>query len=388
MSTATETDPILILLSTLTVGGSETKAIRLANALAARGHPVIVAYLNPPDVLRDQLDPAIRLVHLHRRGKFSVSALGRLARLARSEHVRAIVAMNLYPTLYAYLTSWFPGMHRFPLLAWVNTSEFGTRRERLQLHVYKPVLRRMHLTIFGAAEQRRLWAGQYRIDLPDETCTVLYNGVDASHFKRSAVEPIGKEHLPDTRLLVGTVGKMRPEKAHEQLVEAVAALRADGIDVGAVIVGDGPRREAVDAQIRQHGIERYVRIVGETSDVRPWLARMHAFVLSSVAVETFSNAALEAMAMECPIVSSRIGGMEEMLRFGGGLIYSPNAAGPLTQTLRQLLTDPALRDRLASEARHAVETHFGWERMVSSFEDLIARSAHGTGAVRQPLPLS
>ena len=84
-------------------------------------------------------------------------------------------------------------------------------------------------------------------------------------------------------------------------------------------MGDGPQRGEIDAEIDRLGLGAHVKVVGEVEDVRPWLAAMDVFVLSSTAVETFSNSVLEAMSMALPIVSSRIGGMSEMLQFGGGL---------------------------------------------------------------------
>jgi glycogen(starch) synthase len=90
-------------------------------------------------------------------------------------------------------------------------------------------------------------------------------------------------------------------------------------------------------------------------------------------VETFSNATLEAMAMGCPIVSARVGGMEEMLRWGGGLTYPPGDVAALTQSLCDLLNDPARLARMSSEARHAAVTHFSWSQMVTEMEACIQR---------------
>jgi glycosyltransferase involved in cell wall biosynthesis len=90
-------------------------------------------------------------------------------------------------------------------------------------------------------------------------------------------------------------------------------------------------------------------------------------VLPSVAVETFSNAALEAMAMSCPVVASQVGGMEEMLRFGGGVTYPPGDLQSLCDLLKPLVSDASARLALGKQAREAVESHFSFTRMLSEF---------------------
>ena len=64
--------PTLFFLSTLSVGGSEKKTIRIVNTLRRRGHDVHLAYLNRPETLLADIDPEVPLVCLDRRGKFFV----------------------------------------------------------------------------------------------------------------------------------------------------------------------------------------------------------------------------------------------------------------------------------------------------------------------------
>jgi glycosyltransferase involved in cell wall biosynthesis len=167
--------------------------------------------------------------------------------------------------------------------------------------------------------------------------------------------------------MLGTVGALRAEKAQVDLVRAVHELSSRGVDAGAIIVGDGPQRPDIEQEIRRLGVERQVRLVGEVRDVRPYLAAMDVFVLPSTAVETFSNAVLEAMAMSCPVVASRVGGMEEMLQYGGGRIYSPADVESLCDLLMPLIADGSARRQLGEQARQVVEQHFSFGQMLSDF---------------------
>jgi glycosyltransferase involved in cell wall biosynthesis len=117
-----------------------------------------------------------------------------------------------------------------------------------------------------------------------------------------------------------------------------------------------------------------VHLAGATRDVRPWLAMMDVFVLTSIGVETFSNAALEAMASGLPVVSSAVGGMQELVAFGGGVTYRPGDAKELADRLEDLLRDPGKRADMGRQARRATEEHFSWTGMVEAFSALLGRS--------------
>jgi L-malate glycosyltransferase len=357
---------IVFVVSSLGIGGSERKTVLLANALAAADREIAVAYLSPPESLRPLVHPAIAVLNLGRRGKFSIGALRRLAAIVRERRITTLVAVNLYPALYAVLARRLCRDTRVRAVVSVNTTEFGTYKERLQMYLYRYILRRADMIIFGAERQRRLWQQRYRLDhWPDRTLG-LYNGVDTTAFSRASVAPALPRELPG-RVMLGTVGAFRVEKMQGDLVRAVHRLAARGIDVEAVIVGDGPQRQEIEGEIRRLGVEQKVRLVGETQDVRPYLASMDIFVLTSVAVETFSNAVLEAMAMSCPVVVSRVGGIDEMLQFGGGMLYPPGDVQSLCERLIPLIASPRAREDLGRQARQAVEKHFSFEKMLSNF---------------------
>jgi glycosyltransferase involved in cell wall biosynthesis len=116
-----------------------------------------------------------------------------------------------------------------------------------------------------------------------------------------------------------------------------------------------------------------VTFAGVQWDVKPWLAMMDVFVLPSTNVETFSNAALEAMAMQKPVILSRLGGADEMIRNGvDGYVVDIGALSealpPLLHTLHE---DRMLRERLARSARERVEQRFSMEAMLERFSELI-----------------
>lgn len=364
----------VFVLSSLARGGSETKIVRLVNSLRARGVSTGVAYLNAPDDLRPELDPAVPLWHLGRRGKLSFAAIGALRSIVGSHKPSVLLAVNLYPALYIALA--VLGMTNRPrTVGLINTSEFRAGTE-WQTSFYRPLLRRFDRTVYGSESQRAYWHSVLRY--PSERSMVLYNGVDPAHFVPDETEV--RRHAERRRLgvpadgfVVGTVGRLAPEKNQAVLIDAVAELRRRGIEAFALFVGEGSLRGELERRAMALGIRQQAIFAGKMSDVRPALCAMDVFVLPSTQVETFSNAALEAMAMGRAVVLSEIGGATEMVRNGvdGFTLDRAQLDSTLAPLLADLHAQVELRQRIGRAARERVLREFSQSCMVAGYARLI-----------------
>ena len=365
----------LLLLSNLGFGGSERKSIPIANALLKAGHDIHLAYLNAPHTFRGRFAPGLPVVHLDRGGKFSFAALGRLKRYILDRQISHVACVNLYPLLYAQAIAWQLGK-RAPLVSvLINTTDFRTRRDERQMILYAPLLRRANHLVFGCALQEQQWIDRYK--LPTAKSRVIYNGVDHAHFNPAAVaqtrEQLRRRYgLPLDAFIVVTVGVLRREKQQTDLVRTVAVLASSGLPVHALLVGDGGERGAIERCIADLGVGDRVHLAGAADDVRPFLKLADAFVLTSTAVETFSNATIEAMAMGLPVVLSRIGGAAEMVAAGrNGLLYSPGDVTQLAGHIGALAGDEMLTRKMGRAAMIRVQGEFAFARMLDEYRALM-----------------
>ena len=364
----------LFVLNSLNVGGSETKTVRIVNGLLPLGIRAGIAYLNEPEPLRQSLDPEVPAWNLQRRGKVSIAALQRLRALIRLSRPHSVLSVNLYPSLYVALaTAAMPKRPR--TIALLNTTTLP-QGEQWRQSFYGPFLRRMDRIVYGCGVQQTEWSP--RLNTDPQRCAVIYNGVDTEHFAPglplSGNEARERFNIPARAFVIGTIGRLEREKNQDALLTCAAELRGRSVDAHVLLVGEGRRHAELERRAAQLSLSSHVTFAGVQRDVRPLLSCMDAFVLPSTHIETFSNAALEAMAMARPVVLSRVGGASEMIRDGveGYTLATAHLGTELPQLLQRLHANPKLRDQLGRAARERAVATFSAQAMIQHFAALIA----------------
>jgi len=362
---------VLCLVSSLSVGGAEKHTVTLANLLNPRTFNVHLGYLKPIEALLNQVreELATRTFCVHVGKRIDLAAVSRLREFIDSHDIDVIVATNEYPALYALMAR--RGTQRIPKLIEVfHTTQYLRFKSKLQMLLYRPLFKRCDLLVYVSEKQREYWRSK---GLAGKRDIVIHNGVDLEHF-RDRSEPSQREALraqcgsSENDLLIGICAALRPEKAHRDLLSALAHLRERGISAKVLIVGDGPERSAIEHTIAALNLSPCVFITGFKDDVRPYLAICDIIVLASHAIETLSIAALEAMAMGKPLVLTRIGGAEEQVIDGkNGYLYEPGDIEALTDKLAGLQLQ-STRKRMGSASRERVESLFSESRMMEQFE--------------------
>ncbi|HVU79690.1 MAG TPA: glycosyltransferase [Gaiellaceae bacterium] len=168
------------------------------------------------------------------------------------------------------------------------------------------------------------------------------------------------------------VGRLTEQKDLPTLLDALAQV--DGAELE--LVGDGPERAGLEEQARRLNLDGRVRFVGALprDGVLRHLAGARAAVLSS-AWENLPHAAVEALAVGTPVVSTAVGGVPEVVRDGeNGLLVPPRDPAALAGALRRVLADDALRDRLAGGARPSVAA-IGRDTIYGRLEEILREAA-------------
>ncbi|MEJ2538497.1 MAG: glycosyltransferase family 4 protein [Gemmatimonadota bacterium] len=197
------------------------------------------------------------------------------------------------------------------------------------------------------------------LGLSPGTVHSIRNGVPERPGRR---EPVRRElGLSEDELLVAAVGNVVPRKGHLVLLQALALLEDDGLDVPWRVVVAGAKRDAtadIEALVAERGWGERVHLLGARDDVPDLLAAADVFSMPSL-WEGLPLAVLEAMFAGLPIVASRTSGIPEAIDSDRvGLLATPGDVPELAEHLGAVLRDPELRDRLGSAARERAHQEF------------------------------
>jgi glycosyltransferase involved in cell wall biosynthesis len=199
-------------------------------------------------------------------------------------------------------------------------------------------------------------------------------GVDPTLFNYEPRTPrIAKpDAKPQVRLLC--VGRLTPAKGQVVLVQACAALRELHLNFHLTLVGEGPDRKRIEAEIARHRLGGQVRLTGAVGQarVREALAQADIFVLPSFA-EGIPVVLMEAMASGVPCVSTPVNGIPELIAHRQtGLLATAGDVDSLVKELATLIREPALRSHLAQAARAKVERDFDLQTNVQALGRIFA----------------
>jgi glycosyltransferase involved in cell wall biosynthesis len=364
----------LLLLNSLCVGGAEKQVVSLFNRLGSERHVVHLVCIKDeaglmPEILAAR-QPQV-LPHLGVRRGIEWAAVRQLAAHVDALDIDVLVCTNLYALLYGWLAKQLCRRQRplrpLQLVEVFHSTGLVSRQDRIAMALYGRLLRVTDLLVCVCHGQARYWRDWGLRALQE---VVIHNGIDTAAFQDHATTSDKlvwrQDHgLAAEAYLVGLCAVMRPEKAHADLLTALAQLQREGVKVSALLIGDGPERARLEEAIDALGLRENVHITGMLHDVRAAVSACDVMVLPSV--ETFSMAALEAMALGKPMVMTHAGGAPEQVTSGvNGLLYRVGDTEALAACLRQL-ADPVVRTAMGRRAASRVHQQFDVSHMVRGY---------------------
>jgi len=363
---------VLELRSVRGTGGGPEKTILLGAARSdSTRFAVTVCYI------RDERDPLFSIddkaagldvdyVELRERHSFDPSIWGALRTLVRTRRIDIVHAHEYKTDFLASLLARFTGVSA---LATVHGWTGHTLRERWFYYpTDKFLLARFPRLIAVSSDIRnelvRAGASPNRI-------STIVNGIDHRVFQRDR----GREQqirqklgIATSDLMIGTVGRLEPQKRFDLLIAATALIRAKYPTVRLLIVGEGSLRTALDDQIASLGLTSTCTLLGQRSDIVDLHHGFDLFVQSSD-YEGTPNAVLEAMALETPVVATAAGGTSDILRPDiDGLLVERGSAAVLAEAIDRAFTNRQGAVMRASSARRRVETELSFDARMTAVE--------------------
>jgi glycosyltransferase involved in cell wall biosynthesis len=209
---------------------------------------------------------------------------------------------------------------------------------------------------------------------------VIVNGVDPLKFsrdKRDRVAMRNKLGISDDVKIIGIVAVFRTQKRLDLWIETAAEILKKFRNAQFVIVGEGPCRPIIEQKIKELGLGKFIHLPGLQPDTRPFYAAFDLFLMTSE-FEGLPVALLEAMAMSCPIVATRAGGISEVVRHEtDGLLFPVYTTSvDLALGCVSLLSDDSRASRFSTNARARILEGYTMammaRRMESFYETILA----------------
>jgi len=215
-----------------------------------------------------------------------------------------------------------------------------------------------------------------RLGVPRDRISVLPMPLTTGRFEGPRSASRNADHLL-------FIGRLIERKGAEYAIRAVAALRERGRAARLTLVGEGPERPALEALVRELGLDDAVTLTGALSHDEVAAHYRRATLLLMPAVtdwkgeqEGFGMVLVEAMASGLPIVATRSGGIVDVVRDGEtGLLVEERDPAGLAAAAERLLADPALASRLADAAAKDLEARFAPAALAKGFEAVYQRAA-------------
>jgi len=299
----------------------------------------------------EDLGVAVESVEPMPLGLGGVPAAARLARRLRRERPAIFHAHLSWPLA----AKWALGAAvaaRVPTVATIQLiPEFLLERSsRWQLQALSRGVDR-YIAVSGAIAEELV----ARFHYPPEKVEVVYNAVRVERFGGPAEKRVRAElTASEGRPTILTCARLDEQKGLDVLLRASAMV--PGADFA--IAGAGPLGPSLEALAAELGVLGRVRFLGYRRDIPELLAAADVFALPSL-FEGSPLAVLEAMAARRAVVSSAVGGTDEVVVDGeSGLLVPPGDAAALAAALQRLLDDPGLRESLGANARERVEKLF------------------------------
>jgi glycosyltransferase involved in cell wall biosynthesis len=295
----------------------------------------------------------------------------RLASLCRQEHVSLIHAHQYTPFFYATLARFL--CRRPPVLFTEHGRHYPDYPRRKRMLANRLLLRqRDRIVGVGQAVRQALITNE---GIAADRVGVIYNGIDLAPFADGAPG----QHAVRLEIGVGAqdlvilqVARLDYLKDHATAIRALERVVCHQPGVRLVLVGEGPEMAAIQALVCQRGLNEYVRFLGLRGDVARLLQAADLVLLTSIS-EGIPLTLIEAMAAGLPVVSTKVGGVAEVVADGQtGLLAPARDDAQLADNILRLAASPGLRSQMGQLGRERANIMFSETQM----HDLYLRLYH------------
>ena len=208
---------------------------------------------------------------------------------------------------------------------------------------------------------------------PASKCKLIENAIDHEQFVRNRKineAKLADHDVPSETFLIGSIGRLSEEKGFDLLIDAVAELITQGLNLQLVIAGEGPEKDNLQGQIARRGLSEQVKLIGFCQDTRSFYESLDLFVLSSHR-EGLPNVVLEAMAVGAPVLATAVDGVPRIITDGqDGCLIEAGSSQTIRDAIVSLANKPEQRDTLSRQGIATIKEKWGFRRRMERVAEI------------------
>jgi glycosyltransferase involved in cell wall biosynthesis len=359
---------ILHTIDTTGPGGAETVFLNLIKGLDLRKFEPIVAIKGHGWVCDELNKNGIKPLFIRSKGAFNFAYLGEIIRIIRRNKIDIVqshlLGSNLYCSL-AGLVCRVPVVSTFHGFVDINTKERFSTIKRMIINQGSAKI------VFVSDGLKNFYVKQKGFSSTNSV--TIYNGIDTSIFKPQRNDTIRRQlGLGPENILVGAVGNIRPSKGYEYFLEAAKLVLDRYPHFRFIVLGEGSGNlfDKVLKLRNELGLDGVFTFYGFHNDVSQALNNLDIFVLPSIA-EGFSISTIEAMSCGLPVIATRSGGPQEIIRnFKNGILIDPCTSSQLAEAIILLHTNDGVKSSLMISAEDTARNLFSIKSLIQGYTDI------------------
>lgn len=361
--TVTESGHIALYLPSLRGGGAEKVMLNLAHEFANRGHTVDIILVEAYGAYFDEVSDEINVIDFDSMRFFA--ALPKLVRYLKRSQPDALLSTIDTANIVSTCAKHIAGVSTRVVIRVSNTistkEKHGGLKHRFVHRIAKWVY--PYADKIVAVSDGVAFDIQAAMDLPAELITTIYNPSVTSELKEKKKERVEHPWFSKSVPVILGVGEFTKQKDFLTLIRAFSIVLQDR-EARLVLLGKGPQREAIEAEIKQLGLKEFVCLPGFVENPYKYMAKANVFVLSS-RWEGCPNVLIEALACGVSVVSTDCpNGPKEILEDGkwGQLIPVED-----TKAMAKAIHD-TIDNGIIEDSQHYAGIRFSVENITTEYE--------------------
>lgn len=357
---------ILHVVIALDPGGLENGIVNMASHLDPSRFRLSILCLERAGEFAGRLPKNTAMVVLNKPPGISISTALKLRKALRNLNPDVIHTHGLGPLIYTVAATRFYNSPP-PILHGEHRELMPHEQTRFKLLLRRVLFRRcaaVH-TVSEALRQHFL-----KFAFPNNRLIAIPNGVDSNRFRPAdKSETRRRLDLPEDATILGMIANFRPEKGHIRLIQGFNQIAGEFPNLQLLLVGAGPMAEQIKTEAKSSPFAGRIRFAGHQPEPLPWYQAMNLLIIPSSA-EGLSNAALEAMACEIPVLASKACGNNDAIQhLKTGFIFDLDTPNAIAQALKTTLRAPEQLSAMGKTARADMLHFFNIDNMRNQYAE-------------------